>query len=428
MPPEAWLYHTVKKFEENFDKQLHTPKRDDRKPFKTESLYSDQEKIVGKVMDKLMEWLTCNNLAAFKPLRMTINGAGGSGKSVVINTIVSLMRKMFGINDVVRVVAPTGTAAFNVNGETFHHLLGNTVTRKQYTAYTMSKEKRMKLIKKFGTLLALIVDERSLINSKDLGTAEQQISETIFGGGFMSEESFGGLPIVLLVGDDYQLPGTNEGAFEALEKKGGSKMTQRGRSALLECASQVMDLGASKRMSDKKQKQKELVARLRIGTDILDEDVDKLLSLHMENSMEKHHPKVITDAIKKEAIYLYYTNEKRIRKNLKRLSETINPTNPAAMLRPQSKGPTGGKGISKHFDNKMAETSMICIGAKVALDSRNFCPMFGLHSGACGTVIEIVFKKGENPNNGDLPLYVVVEFPHYCGPAWDKKNPKVSKV
>ena len=139
---------------------------------------------------------------------------------------------MFGINDVVRVVAPTGTAAFNVNGETFHHLLGNTVTRRHYTPYSMNKEKRLKLVKKFGTLLALIVDERSLINAKDLGTAEQQISETIFGGGLMSEETFGGLPIVILVGDDYQLPGTDEGAFVALEKKGGTKMTQRGRSAL----------------------------------------------------------------------------------------------------------------------------------------------------------------------------------------------------
>ena len=59
---------------------------------------------------------------------------------------------------------------------------------------------------------------------------------------------------------------------------------------------------------------------------------------------------------------------------------------PVAMLRLQITGPSGGKGISKHFKNQMAETSKICIGAKVAIiDSGNFCPMvFGLHSGACG--------------------------------------------
>ena len=70
----------------------------------------------------------------------------------------------------------------------------------------------------------------------------------------------------------------------------------------------------------------------------------------------------------------------------------------------------------------MAETSKIRIGAKVAKNRRNFCPILGLHSGVCGTVDEIVFKKGENPNNSDLPLYVVADFPLYCGPAWDAKN------
>ena len=28
-----------------------------------------------------------------------------------------------------------------------------------------------------------------------------------------------------------------------------------------------------------------------------------------------------------------------------------------------------------------------------------------------------------NPNNGDLPSYVVVDFPHYNGPSWHKEHP-----
>jgi hypothetical protein len=32
---------------------------------------------------------------------------------------------------------------------------------------------------------------------------------------------------------------------------------------------------------------------------------------------------------------------------------------------------------------------------------------------------------GDNPNNGDLPSYVVVKFPSYVGPAWDENHPKV---
>ena len=72
MPPEEWLYHTVKKIEEEFDNQLHIPKRDDGKPFTTTNLYPDQKQVVGKVMDKLLEWLTCDDLGNFKPLRIAV--------------------------------------------------------------------------------------------------------------------------------------------------------------------------------------------------------------------------------------------------------------------------------------------------------------------------------------------------------------------
>jgi hypothetical protein len=51
-----------------------------------------------------------------KPLRMTVLGCAGSGKSVLINTLVGCIRKMF--NNSVFVTAPTGAAAYNVGGQT----------------------------------------------------------------------------------------------------------------------------------------------------------------------------------------------------------------------------------------------------------------------------------------------------------------------
>ena len=78
-----------------------------------------------------------------------------------------------------------------------------------------------------------------------------------------------------------------------------------------------------------------------------------------------------------------------------------------------------------HFDSKMPGTAMLCRGCKVALSCRNIHPLWGLHNGACGTVDEITFGKDCNPNNGDDPLYVVVDFPNYKGPVWDKDNPTV---
>jgi nicotinamide riboside kinase len=63
----------------------------------------------------------------FKLFRITIMGAARTGKSVLINTLVTVLRVMFDDNDVVHVAAPTGTTAFNVGGETLHQMFSNMV-------------------------------------------------------------------------------------------------------------------------------------------------------------------------------------------------------------------------------------------------------------------------------------------------------------
>ena len=66
--------------------------KDDGKHFELNDLFDDQQYIAYRVLDKIKEWLTCKDLSKFKPLRCTINGQGGTGKSVLLNTIVSVMR------------------------------------------------------------------------------------------------------------------------------------------------------------------------------------------------------------------------------------------------------------------------------------------------------------------------------------------------
>jgi predicted GTPase len=78
------------------------------------------------ILCKLRKWLShldieddCE-MGDFKPLRLIIMGAAKTGKSVLINTLVTVLRVMFDDNDVVHVAALTGTAAFNVRGKTLH--------------------------------------------------------------------------------------------------------------------------------------------------------------------------------------------------------------------------------------------------------------------------------------------------------------------
>jgi hypothetical protein len=56
-------------------------------------------------------------------------GCGGTGKSFIINTIISIVRNMMQQNDTIQVGAPTGATAFNVQGSTLHRLLGINVSQ-----------------------------------------------------------------------------------------------------------------------------------------------------------------------------------------------------------------------------------------------------------------------------------------------------------
>lgn len=421
--PKDWLNNKVRDHNTT-QNSVELPLRDDGSEYKTADLFKDQKEIVAVVMSKIKEWLECEDLSTFRPLRLVVNGSGGSGKSVVINTLITLMRRMFLYNDVVKIVAPTGTAAFNVKGETFHHLLGERVSSVQYKPNSMSAAKREMLVKKFKMLLLLIVDERSLVSHKLLGTAERKIAETIYEGGQLRHLSFGGLPVVMLVGDDYQLPSSDEGPLLTFNKIGMGAMTMAGRKALLECTENVMELGGSKRIKADQIEDKELVARIRVATEteIPQKDVDKIQSLHLDNIRLKHGPDFVAD-IEKRAIYLFFLNSKRVRHNLFSLSRVCSKENPVALCKPITTGKETVKGDRRHFSSKAPTSCLLSVGAKVALDNKNFCPVWGLHNGACGTIEEIVFGQGKNPNHGDLPDYVVVNFPLYCGPTWDADNP-----
>jgi hypothetical protein len=71
-----------------------------------------------------MVWEESDKNDPFIPLRLIVRGTAGTGKSYIINTIVSYSRRMFGDNDVVHILAPTCIAAFNVIGETLHRFAG----------------------------------------------------------------------------------------------------------------------------------------------------------------------------------------------------------------------------------------------------------------------------------------------------------------
>jgi hypothetical protein len=78
-------------------------------------------------IDTIVKFL--KNDTKYKPLRATVMGCGGTGKSFIINTIISIVRNMTQMNDTVKVGAPSGAAAYNVQGSTLPRLQGISVSR-----------------------------------------------------------------------------------------------------------------------------------------------------------------------------------------------------------------------------------------------------------------------------------------------------------
>ena len=108
----------------------------------------DQRDIICKLLSKLKEWLElklkanneadnatdneANNKAdkssKFEQLLMTVTGVAGTGKTVLIKTLVTAIHRIFGLNESVMVFSPTGLSAHNAGGTTF--LTGGAVRRK----------------------------------------------------------------------------------------------------------------------------------------------------------------------------------------------------------------------------------------------------------------------------------------------------------
>ena len=137
---------------------------------------------------------------------MFLTGEGGTGKSEVIHAVKELaltnIGKTKGILGPVIVCAPTGNAAFNIGGSTYHKVFAKGEKDKKNCASLDSFSTSLvnKLRKKGDGSQVLIIDEISLISLEQLYEIDLR-SKAMTG---KLHLPFGGLH-VLLAGDLYQM-------------------------------------------------------------------------------------------------------------------------------------------------------------------------------------------------------------------------------
>ena len=417
----------------NCRQDIKIPKTSTGEDYCITSVKDDQQAILITYLDKIREWTeyTLNpdrKKKPFKPLRLTVRGCAESGKSYLINTMVAITRKIFGINDAVLVAAPTSAAAFNVHGQTMHHLFGINPFQ---PSKPVSEKKAKQLKKVLRRTVAVIMDERSMISCDVLGAAERNVAEHAHGG-VHSDEDWGGIPIVILFGDDYQLPpptNKQKGAFDTMSSNvsfSQSRLNVAAFGALQfrKLSDLCMEMNTIKCQHKSQTTFRKILEKVRICKTTTDQ-AETLDALHLMN-----YSSADREILKKDSMFLFATKAPRDNHNYSMLSKLASETNPVALIRTKPKSLINKKQVSlSHFhEDSLPVAALLCRGAMVSITGHNFEPDWGLYNNAIGYVDEIVFAPNDNPNNGDQPLYVAIKFPQYCGPAWDPDNPKIVPI
>ena len=402
---------------------LYNKKKNKHEHYKLKNLNKDQFHIAYYILKKVQEWLNLSKKSKqecekFEPLRMTVLGQSGTGKSRLINTLVSVIRKMFQNNNSVHVAAPTGAAAHAVNGQTIHRIF-SVNTGKDTELGTSAKENLGKLLE---TTIALFFDERSMISQNVLGAAEMNISNTAHNFGHESED-WGGIPVVVIFGDDYQLPSIEPGAIDCFTTSKNETIGKKtnGKRHFLILAKTVMELKEIMRQQQQEVLFIRILTNIRIGN-ASNEEIAILMSLHLSNHRFSEEDR---KKIRENAMYIFANKAPMQEHNRQKLKEQNSEDNPVARIHTTTTTQNKKyRGITKHFARQQMQTTAIpavvniCRGARVQLTGKNFEPDWGLYNGSIGTVKEIVFNKNSNPLDGTQPEYVIVDFPQYCGPQW----------
>ena len=248
---------------------------------------------------------------------------------------------------------------------------------------------------KFSNLVVLIVDERSMLQSELLGVMEAYSRLTVHGG-LNHDKPWGHIPIILLVGDDYQLPPIHKGAFDSLidlqskieeihkiKDPNTNKRVARGHHQFQELAKKVMYLNKSVRQHDSQHRFQSLLKGLRGENDdcLSDADIDFLATnFHL---MSPHFSEDDRKNLCKDAMFLFANKKPKQLFNDQKLRELQGPANPVARIKSKTVN-KHGKVLSnnKHYDNESSPAiTFLCIGSSVALTGCNSCPEWGLFNG-----------------------------------------------
>jgi len=160
------------------------------------SLNDKQKTLINLISVRFSSTPEAAPIKQHKQLRIYLGGESGTGKSRVISGVKLLLEKM-GKRRILQLAGASGAAADNIDGATIHSCLGLTVQGRKPGKGTI-----MRLRKQWAKKEILIIDEASMISLKELCEIDQCCREVKND----YDSTFGGISVVVLCGDFYQMP------------------------------------------------------------------------------------------------------------------------------------------------------------------------------------------------------------------------------
>lgn len=338
-----------------------------------------------------------------EPLGMIVMGTAGTRKSYLIRAIRERLRTMArsGSKPPVIVIAPTGVAAFNINGATIHSMLSiPIINAKRDKGLDIDGERLKQLQERLQDVQYVIIDEKSMVGRRMLAQIDKRLRQAF---PEHKNEPFGGRSIILF-GDFGQLPPVLDLPMYVTEVS--QDPVSNDGIAAYKHFSEAYKLDVVQRQSGESEEQRafrDILLRLRDGESVLDDW--RMLSTRFEENLSRTERDRFSDAI-----HLLTTWDEVDRVNTDMLRSLNCPI--AKILAEHTGGSEARKATSDVAKGLEAQL-LLAKGARVMLTA-NVWTQVGLVNGAMGTIQDIIFGNEGPPS---LPIAVFISFDKYEGPT-----------
>ncbi|KAL8605082.1 hypothetical protein ACOMHN_018883 [Nucella lapillus] len=343
-------------------------------------------------------------------LLLNISGAAGTGKSFWLNCLRRYVKEQGLPSSFVKSAAPSGTAAFQIGGQTLHAMLQLPIGNHDLEPLEKDSPCQGKLQDAFSKTAILVIDEKSMIGQKTFFHVSERLKEAK---PHRASEPFGGLTVVLL-GDWKQLPPVFDSPL--YHNPCGSKSRTKAGAAgynVYRLFKDVIFFNQIERQAGEDQSLfRNELCRLSEWT-FSEQDWQrwKKRDLHL---LSREKQKLFLE----KAVLACAYKKDMVRHNIKKVKAN---NQPIALIKAESKPKGEANKTSAERDSGL--TSVIALSKDTVFRlSCNLWTEAGLTNGAVGNVYDIVYAPNTKPP--ELPVAVIGIFDDYCGPSFLPNVPK----